>query len=287
MTNWRGSNTELKDFAAGVKVIHVTCGIAIWEAVSTLTYEWTIFTKKRPYRWTIWIHLICRVSSLISFILLLGHVDSFVKSRCQPFKMGLLVCAYISVALGSLLIVLRVIAVWERSKPVSVFSALLWLTSIALNFREPFLVTTTWSTKLHSCALVVGDTFIVNVPTMVASDLLLLLLMLAGLLRKPEARCQGIFRLMYYQGIVWLLVATLVGVPSLVLVALNLNDPLDLALQPIMLASLSICATRMYRSLAKHGSVFVYRAGSNVNSPPRFIRHDTTTRDGSDNEGQC
>ncbi|KAI0315617.1 hypothetical protein OF83DRAFT_1173640 [Amylostereum chailletii] len=277
MVYWRGTNALLNDYGGVVKVIHATCGIVLWETLSTLTYEWTIFSKKRPYRWTIWIHLICRLSCLLSFIFIAAHDDTTVKSACQSYSTVFLVCAYLSVALGSFLVILRVIAVWERNILVSAFSVLLWLTSIALNFREPFIVTSSWNTYVNACNLVFGDTLLVNVPMMVTSDILLLLLVLAGLVRKPEARGQGIFRFLHYQGIVWLLVAMLAGVPTLVLVALNLNDPLNLTLQPIALASLSICSTRMYRSLGDYGSVSVYRAEPEVSNPPRFRRFNTTT----------
>ncbi|KAI0309962.1 hypothetical protein OF83DRAFT_1179041 [Amylostereum chailletii] len=251
MTNWRGTNSLLKDYGGAVNLIYATCGIVLWEIISTLTYEWTVLSRKRPYRWTIW-----------------------------HYTIVFLICAYVSVALGSFLVVLRVIAIWERNILVSVFSSLLWLTSIALNFREPFIVTSSWNTSVNACDLVVGNTFIVNVPMMVVSDILLLLLVLAGLVRKPEARGQGVFRFLYYQGIVWLVVATLAGVPSLVLVALDFNDPLDLLLQPILHRTLeirrSICSTRMYRALADYGSVSVYSSGPGVSSPPRFRRRNTT-----------
>jgi len=56
-------------------------------------------------------------------------------------------------------------------------------------------------------------------------------------------------RLLWKQGVIWFLLATLVQIPPTVFICLDLNDPLDLMFQSPCLITMSIAATRMHRTL--------------------------------------
>ncbi|KAI0310616.1 hypothetical protein OF83DRAFT_1178361 [Amylostereum chailletii] len=226
MTYWESPEVLLRDYAAVIKVNHTMAGVVIWEVLMTISYEFGLFTKRRTYRWTIWIHMFCRVASLLAFLFIMAHDYTIEKTKCQAYSTTLFVFSCVSLALASFIIVLRVIAVWERKILPSVAAVLFWLASVVLNFRLPSLVHSTWNDAVNACGLSIGKASMVNVPAMFSSEVIL------------------------GHGARWAL-----GIPAVVLVALNLSDPLNLIMQPVVLASLSICATRMYRSLSEYGSI--------------------------------
>ncbi|KAI9508046.1 hypothetical protein F5148DRAFT_1199660 [Russula earlei] len=55
MTNFNDPAVILQNFWSVVKLWHAVDGLYIWEFVTTLDYEWSVFKGHRPYRWTIWV----------------------------------------------------------------------------------------------------------------------------------------------------------------------------------------------------------------------------------------
>ncbi|KAH9998613.1 hypothetical protein BJV77DRAFT_702124 [Russula vinacea] len=52
-----------------VKLMHACAGIYIWEFVTTLDFEWEIYTGKRPWRWSFIVYVAARVLALACIIL--------------------------------------------------------------------------------------------------------------------------------------------------------------------------------------------------------------------------
>jgi len=88
-----------------------------------------------------------------------------------------------------------------------------------------------------------------------ATDIVLLITMLAGLLhiRLLGGGRFGLASLLWKQGVIWLLLATIAEVPPVVLMCLNLNDPLNVMFQFPSFIAMSIAGTRMHRALADFG----------------------------------
>jgi len=96
----------------------------------------------------------------------------------------------------------------------------------------------------------------VSIITMFITDFILLVVMLVGLLRMgvlgPDTFALG--SLLWKQGLIWLLLATTVEVLPVVFISLNLNDAFNEMFLMPSLVTMSIAATRMYRSLTDFGS---------------------------------
>jgi len=80
----------------------------------------------------------------------------------------------------------------------------------------------------------------------------------------------GLGRLLWKQGIAWFLLATVADVPTVVLICLDLNDPLSLISITPSLVMVSIAATRMYRSLVDfvYGSTYIAQDSLQENGSP-------------------
>jgi len=88
-----------------------------------------------------------------------------------------------------------------------------------------------------------------------ATDLLLLVLMLIGILRPgwKQARQQGsLWWLLYMQGLAWVVVFTLAQVPPVVFIILDLNDPMNVMFPPVGLILTAVGASRLHRKLTDH-----------------------------------
>ncbi|KAI0056986.1 hypothetical protein BV25DRAFT_1831618 [Artomyces pyxidatus] len=258
----------IKDYLALIKMFHVLGGIYLWEVLWTCKFEIEILRGLRRHRWTIWIYLSARVNSLVMFIILVIEKDSVGFGKCRAWDIAFFFLAYTTIASASLIIVLRIIAIWDRHIVVSGVSVALWLTSTALNMRDVALVRSVYEPVAGTCRPVQTHKSLINIAALLVSDFVLLSLMLAGLLRLRESRTSGLWRLLYNQGLIWLALATVAEVPNVVLVALNLNDAWTLMFQTPAIAILAIGSTRMYRDLSEYGSVVAFHSTMEASGPP-------------------
>ncbi|KAH9984375.1 hypothetical protein BJV77DRAFT_194090 [Russula vinacea] len=256
MVNYNDPVTIAKEFEGVVKLWHLTDGVFIWEFLSTLDYEWDVIRGHRPYRWTIWVYSVSRVTTLMAVILNMVGFDTTTKINCQVWITFFAFFAYLAFITASLLIVLRVIAIWNRAKIIFAIAMGMWMTDISLFISGLIRLRAEWSPEANTCILVNFDSTKSTVIVSFVSDIGLLLVMLIGLLRLRLGR-DGAFVLgsfLWKQGLIWLLIATVAEAPSLVLVLLDLNVPLNLMTQIPSTIMVTIAATRVYRSLANFSS---------------------------------
>jgi len=130
---------------------------------------------------------------------------------------------YLSSLFASTLIILRISALWEHNKAVIALASTTCLANTAC-----YLYTMTTSggywTGDH-CAIQHTEHAMFSIFSSFATDLLLLVLMLIGILRWKEVRQQGsVWWVLYMQGLAWVVVFTLAEVPPMVFIILNLNS---------------------------------------------------------------
>lgn len=60
-----------------------------WEFITTLNFEWEVYTGKRPYKWSFIVYVIARVLALISIILSLVvfNVTRHLDCKVHPLLM--------------------------------------------------------------------------------------------------------------------------------------------------------------------------------------------------------
>lgn len=132
----------------------------------------------------------------------------------------------------------------------------LWVTNVVIMIQGIARLRSDWSAALPGCNVFNSGNSKLNIVSAVVTDLVLLLAVLVGLIRL-RSYCSGTFdmgRLLWKQGVMWLLLATLAEVPPTVLIILNLNGEFNLMFQLPSLIAMTIGATRMYRSLVDFAS---------------------------------
>jgi len=239
-----------------VKLWHTVYGLYIWEFFTTLDYEWSVIRGKRPYRKTIWLYSYTRVATLAAVINNMVGFDSPKPINCQLWITFELIISYPAIATGSFLIVLRVISIWKRDKIVYAIAVSAWVANVSCLIRGIVQLRGEWSTTTNTCVVPNAFESKLNIIVTLSTDIILLLIMLVGLLRwrLDVGSTSILIRVLWTQGLVWLLLVTSGHVPPMVFVLLNLNAPLNLMFATPALITLSIAATGMYRSLTDFNS---------------------------------
>ncbi|KZV64504.1 hypothetical protein PENSPDRAFT_738252 [Peniophora sp. CONT] len=233
-----------------VKLLHVFGGIYIWEWVTTLGFEWEVYTGKRDFRWSFCVYVVCRLFALAAIILAFIGFNVTTEINCDAWLRSLLLFAWFGIGFSSLLILLRGIALWAVDwKIVTVMSAA-WLTTFGFSLYSIQQGHTEWSPVIKAC--MITDTYkykwglLVNLLV----ELLLLGIMFAGVLSKRNGT--GLWRVLFIQGIIWMLVAGFSKLPSVILSFLNMDDGWNLMFQFPHLVIIITIATRVYRELVDY-----------------------------------
>jgi hypothetical protein len=251
MVNYNNPVTIAQEFAGVVKLWHFVDGIFVWEFITNLDYEWDVIRGHRPYRWTIWVYSLARMCTLLAVVFNMVGFDTTTPIDCQVLATFEMFFGYLAFASSSLLIALRVIAIWNRAKIIIAIVMGILLVDISLFIDGTVRLRSTWSPEALTCIV---DNYESTKPAVIGSlvsDIGLLLIMLIGLLslHRESGSFFALGRTLWRQGLIWLLFATVAEVPSTVLVILNLNASLDLMTQTPSMIIVTIVATRLYRSL--------------------------------------
>jgi len=154
------------------------------------------------------------------------------------------------------LIVLRIIAIWNKNRVVIVLATCVWGIYLAFFIEGVSQLRSEWLPGFDTCVLPNMERNKLAFIITFAIDIILVLTMFLGLLRL-RGHGRGVFglaSLLWKQGVIWLLFATGTGLITVVFVCLNLNSLLNIMFLIPTLISMSITATRLYTSLADFGS---------------------------------
>ncbi|KAI9442611.1 hypothetical protein H4582DRAFT_2073186 [Lactarius indigo] len=121
---------------AFIKVLYVVGGIYIWEFFTSLWFEWQIITGRRSYRWSIWLYSGCRLSALFAIITIFVGFNVTTPINCRAWLVCVFFFAYSAFVFASALIVLRIVAIWERNWLVCTIAIAAWLVNIAFYIRS-------------------------------------------------------------------------------------------------------------------------------------------------------
>ncbi|KAH9968388.1 hypothetical protein BJV74DRAFT_868389 [Russula compacta] len=252
MVNFEDPAVVEQDIQAVKDLWHTISGIYLWEFASNLNYEWDIIRGRRPYMWTIWIYSLTRFACLGSVILLFVGIDITTPYNCQAWIVSGLSLGYVTVAASSLLIILRIIAIWSRNRVIVAISTGVWVANVSVIIRGLVRVRASWVPGQQTCIAYNIETGKLNIIATFVTNVVLLFVVLVGLfrLRLQDGGTFGMGRILWTQGVIWFVTATLAGAPPAVFIILDLNYPFNVMFQPLTVIVMGISAQRLYRGLA-------------------------------------
>ncbi|KAI0298686.1 hypothetical protein B0F90DRAFT_1668974 [Multifurca ochricompacta] len=232
-----------------LKVMHTCAGLFIWEFLITLDFEWEVYTGRRPWRWSFIVYIAARLLALASIILSLVGFNVTREFGCNVWLRSVLVTSWFAAASASFLLVLRGVAIWGRDTRIVAVTGSFWLA----NLVGSFYVTqghTQWVPVLRTCSISGTNEFKWSIVINFVEDFVLLGIMFFGVLHKRNAT--HLWNMLYFQGLFWILTATLTELPSVALSFQNINDSWNLMFQYPHLTLMVITSSRAYRDLFQY-----------------------------------
>ncbi|KAH9037441.1 hypothetical protein EDB85DRAFT_2273360 [Lactarius pseudohatsudake] len=302
MVNFHDPGVILQDSLSVVKLWHTIDSHFIWGFFITLEYELSVLRRRRPYQWPIWVCpffgsrcpraqglmlitplSLTRVCTLVVVILNMPGFDASSPINCHLWIIFELIFAYSAFAAASLLIVLRIFAIWDGNKIAVSIAMSAWLTNVAFLIHDVTKLRATWVPVPGVCAVLNIESSKNTVIVTLVTDVILCLTMLVGLLRLRQngTTMVALWNFFWRQGLIWVFLATVVQIVPTVFISLNLNGFLGGLLlhmfQTPSLIVMSIAATWMDRSLTDFTSTSGLldstqtRSGRTTTSEPKRI----------------
>ncbi|KAF8497430.1 hypothetical protein F5888DRAFT_283066 [Russula emetica] len=228
MLTSRHSAESVGDPLMVMKFWLIASGIYIWEFVTTLDFEWSVIRRHQRYRWTIWIYSVSRLFGLVVIIFALVDFYDTSPINCQAWVTSSWTFSALGgYSLSSILIMLRIFAIWDKSKVIMAISAVIWVINLGFQLAGIIKIRAVWVPAARSCKITnieICKNFFIN---LVVTDVILLFIMLAGLLRLRQGGTSFyLLHLLWKQGVIWLAIATATGFPPVLLLFLNVNGSL-------------------------------------------------------------
>ncbi|KZV75387.1 hypothetical protein PENSPDRAFT_748532 [Peniophora sp. CONT] len=259
MVNWSDPVTIQNQALATVKLTHAVTGVYIWEIVSSFNYDWNLIIKPIPGRsiLTKTCYILCRYLCLTALIAVLIGFNVTTEINCQSWLLSVYILGFLAFELASVLIAIRVVAIWRRARPVLVFVVVALLTQFSFIIYLSSQTHAHWDPAAGGCAYDDTQTARMFYTTTLCVDTAMLILMLLGLLQLNDAKKHGLWKFLWMQGFMWVFLVMLVEIPSVSFMWMNLNQPMNVIFTIPELVALVIAATRMYRSLTNFSDSYV------------------------------
>jgi len=252
MVGWNNPITLEYQFLGLSKVQLFLGGVYFWEMVSNLQHDWKLIRyPSRGSPWVKWTYIACRYLTLGSLLSIYAVYNVTAEVNCRALAKCVYIFSFFAPELASVLIGIRVIAIWNYNK-LCILIVTLSLTAQTVAYLFELVKTdAVWFPTDKSCQVVNTSSSRPNVTATLVADFVLIVAMLIGLLRWRQTSRLALVQFLWNQGLIWLTLATVAEVPATTFIWLNLNPVMNLMfLTPEMLFTV-IGATRMYRTLSK------------------------------------
>ncbi|KAI0315763.1 hypothetical protein OF83DRAFT_1084733 [Amylostereum chailletii] len=186
-------------------------------------------------------------SSLVSIVTGLNLAHKF---NCQAWLYSVYCFSYAGLLLASTLIGIRVIAIWNRNRVVIAFVSFALLAFLGTLLHGVIVAKATYDPVSGICVILRSEENLPNGICGLVVDVLLLGAMLVGLFRRREASRFGVWKMLWKQGLVWMVLATVAELPSVIFLSYNFNVAMNLMFLTPEMTILLVGATRMYRQLS-------------------------------------
>ncbi|KAI0000207.1 hypothetical protein BJV74DRAFT_148332 [Russula compacta] len=240
-------NSEPAPYAHLVKSVHVFAGVYVWEYITNLDFEWEIYTGRRHCRWSFVIYLLARMLALASFITMLVGFDITTPYDCNVWFRIMLATSWASGVFASLLLVLRGVALWRRSKKIIALAVVVWLANLGGSIYATTRGHSRWSDTTQNCPIDGTSDFRWSILINFIQDLTLLCIMFSGVLNNRNST--RLWNMLYIQGLWWILAWIVTELPSIALSFRGVNEYWNLIFQVPHMTLTVITASRAYRIL--------------------------------------
>ncbi|VDC07102.1 unnamed protein product [Peniophora sp. CBMAI 1063] len=241
----------------------IFAGMCWHEFISNIEYDWKLLRRQEIRRPMVahiaqWTYMLCRVIMVVYGCCIFTAAFPIPGGPdCHVLLKILITTNVLGIMCSSTLLSIRVGAIWKWSKRIVALLVMLWCIILAFAIYFVVKVQSTYEAVLRNCSLDGVHNDLYPSIAMLICDCTLLTLLLVGLqINWRNARQFEMWNALWQQGLAYLFLATLIEVPVVTLLSLDINPIMNSMFVSPEAIILPIGATRMFRSLnaAVHGS---------------------------------
>ncbi|KAF9554796.1 hypothetical protein CPC08DRAFT_162416 [Agrocybe pediades] len=257
----------------------VLVGVACWDVLSTLWFEWQIITGKRKWRWPMLIYTMARIAMLMHIFAIAINRNALSQVPCTELTFMSKFCDAFGTCASSLILALRTRAVWHRDIKVTVVLAAFFAGQIALWAQTFRYSKAAWNYQRRLCDVL--DTapraLMVSVwaYTMVFDFIILTLCSI----RLMSHRNSNLSHILLRDGICYFCFAFAANLIQTIMAGLHLNPVMNIITLPFACVVSVIAATTVFRNVFTTYDSFS-REGNTPSSKIGSSARDTGFRTG-------
>ncbi|EJD54697.1 hypothetical protein AURDEDRAFT_156474 [Auricularia subglabra TFB-10046 SS5] len=263
MTNFKSPEALAKSMYAYVICVNIIVGAGIWEWATSLDFDLLYLRRKKGLSLAATSYFLIRYLGLALWVVGAPVANAHTPLNCKAWNYAIHVLAYGTAAFTSLLLLLRVSAVSSRNVYIMSF---LWASYAAAGVTVVLgmcLANSVYVPEYHACAVTNIRYYRINTIMAAVFDGTCLITMMYFLLRNPRKIIGGsIWELMLRQGATYVLCISLVYIPIIVFLYVDLNNSISQIVNSFAFFAMYVSATRMHRAL-----VVFYETPLGHNSP--------------------
>ncbi|KZT26939.1 hypothetical protein NEOLEDRAFT_1131428 [Neolentinus lepideus HHB14362 ss-1] len=258
MPNWSSAEELAKDSEVFIRLLFSLFGLYCWELISTIGFEWSLIRGTRKFKWPLVFFFLARYCIVWALIGLLISFSVKSEVNCNALYTFNSFCGNMSILAASTSLMLRTIALWERSLKVVIPLGILCLAHWGLLWFGMFIVHAEWVPEEASCSVdKTNHTFLsINLFYTMGFDLIVFCLTFAALIR-TEAR-SGLWKMLFNDGLVYFLVTASANCLPAILNIRDLNITMNVIATVPAATVASIAACRAVIRLQGYASKDAY-----------------------------
>ncbi|KAF8138211.1 hypothetical protein EV363DRAFT_1154043 [Boletus edulis] len=225
MVNWKNPHvmaTEALDFN---NVVHVFCGLYIWELMVSFYFEISLIQGKRKVGWPLVLpFFLCRYGMLLALVGLVVSLNVSTKVNCGVLYTFISVAGNTTIASASTSLMIRTLALWEWQRWVTITICILSLGQWGILIRGMNIVHAVWDESANACVVDHTNHLLLNLNYFctMAFDFVILIFtaIVLGRFSRPN---EGLSGLLFRDGLIYFLVTSICNTIPAVLNLLNFN----------------------------------------------------------------
>lgn len=242
-------------------VAHISAGAYALEICFTAVYDWEIITGKRRWKWTMPLYFLCKYIMFFSCLGMLLVLNIDTPINCQALYSFAQFAGNAAIGSASTLLMLRTIAIWNRSLWVTIPLGLLSAGHWGILLHGMTTVKSRFDSVARACGLDStgdGNNLFLNLLYLYTMfiDLVVLVVSTIGLLMTPGR--SSLWKLLFRDGIIFFIMAFLSNAFSAVLLLINLNPAMNLMFSVPAACITAAAASRSFIRLSTWSQADVY-----------------------------
>ncbi|KAG8857664.1 hypothetical protein FRB96_005682 [Tulasnella sp. 330] len=246
--NWESPAELAKIAAIYAAFVLVLAGIATWDVLSTLAFDWSIISGKRRWRWPMLLYFADRLAMLIHLYAYCVNLNAISYIDCDTVVWMSKITGMIGTCISSMILALRTTAVWHQKLYISIPLALGSAIQIILWGQTMKFSHSVWNSQRVACVIEQTSPvpLLIGVWSYTMTYDFSILCLCAFKLWRSRGQ-GGISSLLLRDGIGYFLATFASNMVEVILSAMRLNAIMNIIAVPFALTVSVIAATTVFR----------------------------------------